>query len=724
LEARFALVTHKIGSLLSRVSAIGSRLQIISCVVPAAVVSALIWVVADSACRHGWVGVKVFDHHVWAVACVAAVGLVPASAAALALEVLHLGPKSSPRWLVGARAAILAGMTGALVRPTALWTFSGARVSEQDIAKWGPDLLVGLAAAATLVSYLVLLAALRRQAEGRFALGRVAALALLTAGLVGVYVDLHVYVSLYAKLHTALEALSFVLVTAGVALGFRELSLRVGSVSGTLQLAAAAGLLTTGSVLASERPVEHFEVHLAHAFREPVYVGRQLQRLVNTRAFLRAPSEWHGEAKQAMADFEERYGLTAPKEDPIWDQATFHKSPTVRCDHCNVVVFYVDTLRYDTTLDPAIMPNVVQFRSEALSFDRTYATGSDTLASLPGLTGGQYGLDEFSTRPPDDLLDVAEQLGMRRILAIPQSANEFLSKLHPSFRFDEILEVRDYGAIKQGVWGYGADLPSAQPLVDVTLERLSRAEEQRSLTWLFNFEVHSWHELDDDYLAEAALEANLPTDGDKSWRYRAAAYEVDKQFGRLLSGLEDLGLAGSTIVIFVSDHGEGLGQDDFWRHGTVLWESVIRVPLLMRIPGVPPHRSQIPVSLADVAPTLVTLLEPPDSGPELRLYHGVDLLRHVAGHAPRRYPIVFVGRRRESLVRVGLLDHETSYKVVLPLETGRPELYDTHSPAPDALDRSKAEPLRVTQMLDGLVRSPVYPRHVASREASDDTHAN
>ncbi len=726
---------HQLSKFSRWLTAAVGQLSFVPIVIPAALASSLVWVLADSRVRHIWAGIEPLEHHVWAIACVGAVAFVPAALAALLLELLHIGSPNlsrSPRrdsarsrhWVKLVRACALAAIVVWLVAPTASWAFSGARVSEQEIAKWGPSALMGASASATIIAYFVVQLAARRQRTRRWWPARLTALALALAGIIGVYADLHFYVSLYTKLHTALEASSFALVTAAFALLLRELSLRSAVARLTLGVIASAGLLTAAGVLLSESPVERFEAKLSHVFREPVYVGRQLQRLVDTRAFIKAPSEWHGDAKHAMAEFEERYGLVAPDEDPRWSQATFRKAPTHTCDTCNLLVFYVDTLRHDTTLDPNLMPNAVRFREQSLSFDRTYSTGSDTLAAVPGLTGGQYGLDEFSERPAEDLLYVARDLGMRRILTIPQSANEFLTKLYPSFTFDEVIEVRDYGAIKEDVWGYGADLPSAEALVDVTLQRLAQSPSERTFTWMFNFEVHSWHELDDDYLADAAARAGISTAGDKSWRYDVSAFQVDQQFGRLLEGLERLGLHESTIVLFVSDHGESLGQRDFWRHGTVLWESVIRVPLMLRVPGLQPLRSEIPVSLADVTPTLVSLLEPRDEGPHPRLYHGVDLLRHVRGDMPRDYPIVFVGRRRESLVRIALLEHTTGEKLVLPLETGRPELYDTQSATPDELDLAPSNQLRVTQLLDGLVRSPVYPRHTLERSGSPEGTAS
>lgn len=84
---------------------------------------------------------------------------------------------------------------------------------------------------------------------------------------------------------------------------------------------------------------------------------------------------------------------------------------------------------------------------------------------------------------------------------------------------------------------------------------------------------------------------------------------VDDQVGRLLQELERRGLADSTVVAVAADHGEALGEHGEQTHGLLLYEPTLRVPLLMRAPGLPKGKAiRTPVSLVDVGPTLAGLV--------------------------------------------------------------------------------------------------------------------
>ncbi len=105
--------------------------------------------------------------------------------------------------------------------------------------------------------------------------------------------------------------------------------------------------------------------------------------------------------------------------------------------------------------------------------------------------------------------------------------------------------------------------------------------------------------------------------------YDAEISEVDKGVGLVFQALRDSGQWGRTIVAFVADHGEGLGDHGHYHHGYTLFDDQVHVPMILRIPsqhvGVVIER---PVSTVDLMPTILGALGIPS--PEDA--HGVDRL--------------------------------------------------------------------------------------------------
>lgn len=125
------------------------------------------------------------------------------------------------------------------------------------------------------------------------------------------------------------------------------------------------------------------------------------------------------------------------------------------------------------------------------------------------------------------------------------------------------------------------------------------------------------------------LLANFPRNPDEIRQHLAAYYAAisatDDQIGRVLGALDELGLATNTVVIFASDNGLAIGQ-----HGLMgkqnLYDHSIRVPLILRGPGIPKGQSGALCQLFDLYPTLAAManlaaprtVDGKDLGPVLR----------------------------------------------------------------------------------------------------------
>ncbi len=670
-------------------------------------------VLADAKIRAGLPDSVVVDHALGALGLYAAVGALVGSVVwgLIALERAIFGRRTG-RLRVVLFAAYYFLVAAAASVSTAIWTFSGDRAQRSVLAIAGPiAFCVACGAAAALGAYFARRALVALEGGRRRPFVGVVAF-LVVAGAAATYVDLTWYVALYPRLHTLIEVVA--VLCFGVAYG---LLLTVASrfamadrVVGALGLGAAAWLALT---VVSPGVRTFYDDSLKHVWLEEGYVGRMLRRLQVIEAYLEDPWNWPGLHMSRIQRLRKRYPLPDLSPSPVWSEPLAEPPETWDAlrqmrggqPRYDIIVFYVDSLRDDVAESRVMMPEVRRFAAKSLDFRNAYSTGSDTLRSLPALTGGNY--DVFQT-PPNDMLRVARRSGYETTLIIAKSAYEFLGKLRPEFGFERAEVIEDYPA-EQRVWGYGAQGPTARPIVDRAIEELRKERTRPRLFWLFHFDQHNWPHLEADHIAAEAARFGLEDDPNQlAYRYRVVARSVDAEFGRLVRALEEQNRLENTIVLFVSDHGESLGRDGFWMHSVFLWEPLIRVPLVLHVPGQTGRVIRDKVSIVDVAPTLGRFMDPTLDGAG---FHGQDLLGYLLPKPPpRRFPLLLLGASRDVLVRVGFVDPVDEFKLVLSLESALPELYDLRLADVDAVNIAGHHKKRVQRGLEMLVRSPVFPR--------------
>ena len=178
--------------------------------------------------------------------------------------------------------------------------------------------------------------------------------------------------------------------------------------------------------------------------------------------------------------------------------------------------------------------------------------------------------------------------------------------------------------------------------------------------------------------------------------YQAATRQVDDSIGRVLDSLSANGLDSETAVVLAGDHGEEFQDHGHLAHYPKLYDELIRVPLIVNVPGVDGGRVEGQVGLDAIPPTVTDLLDV--DAPEV--WTGESLMPTVTdGEAPADEPIVSVTVRGEDVTTqpiprslddgdllVSVRDRDWTY--IRNVDTDDEELYHRPTDAGQTVDRS------------------------------------
>jgi arylsulfatase A-like enzyme/Flp pilus assembly protein TadD len=142
-------------------------------------------------------------------------------------------------------------------------------------------------------------------------------------------------------------------------------------------------------------------------------------------------------------------------------------------------------------------------------------------------------------------------------------------------------------------------------VVDAALPWLSASAADRAsatpfFAWIHLYDPHAPYDPPPEYFQKAGGRA-----------YEGEIAFADAQVARVLDWLKTSGRLGSTIVAIAGDHGEGLGDHGEQTHGMLLFDSTLRVPLAIAGPGVSPQTISEPVTIVQIAATLLALANRP-----------------------------------------------------------------------------------------------------------------
>jgi arylsulfatase A-like enzyme len=349
----------------------------------------------------------------------------------------------------------------------------------------------------------------------------------------------------------------------------------------------------------------------------------------------------------------------------------------------NVILISVDTLRKDAlTMQLDGKPAAPELRSLAahsVSFERAVTTYPATLFALgSALTGQSPSEVLFAPKPPANLFTQTQALFDEQWIALPSAG---------WFRRSPVPELLTQ-VVTPTFW------PSADKATTWMLARLraARAAQHRTFAWIHFYEPHGTQVSGRGSSAEQSARAS----------YAGLVQTVDAQIGRFLRALDRLGYLRDSLLIVFSDHGEALGELDYYGHHVYLNDFATDVPLIVHAPGLTAQHSERQVLLSDIAPSVLEWMGAPlPSGDARSLFATAQDDRYVLSEAfPIRGPALYDVARvaisnpqslaeRMQLIRTAAIDYQPKvslvsarYRLIVNRETGAEEFYDRiHDPA-------------------------------------------
>lgn len=292
----------------------------------------------------------------------------------------------------------------------------------------------------------------------------------------------------------------------------------------------------------------------------------------------------------------------------------------------NVLVVVVDTLRRDHLgcygYPRNTSPEIDRFAAGAVRYAHAAAAAPWTTPSIGALLTSRYPSELGITEEPDLLDDrfvlLSEVLSANGYETGAVVAHYFVNA---EWNFDQGFDLFDQSNV------LGHEGISSPGVTDTALAFLRRPRRRPFFLFVHYFDPHYHYREHAGFTFPAPgydgpIRSGLPYEellarlGALDAADRARLVDLydseiaftDHHFGRLLDGLDELGLAEDTLVVLTADHGEEILERGWIGHGNSLYEEQIGVPLVVRYPGGAPGVVERSVGLIDVYPTVLAAL--------------------------------------------------------------------------------------------------------------------
>jgi len=389
-----------------------------------------------------------------------------------------------------------------------------------------------------------------------------------------------------------------------------------------------------------------------------------------------------------------------------------HRRGTAAAHYTNapVIIISIDTLRADHLpmfgYKGVETPNLDALRKDSILFTNAFSSVPLTLPSHVSMLTGLL--------PPDN--QVRNNIGYQLGASVPTLPKALKARgydtggavsayvlrgnvgIAPSFDFYDDGVVTKPGAPVGTLQRAGGDTES------IAAGWIAQHKERPFFFFLHLFEPHSPYEPPEPFRSKYAA---VPYDGEIA--------TADKIVGDFLNAIKNDGVYEKAIIVFMSDHGEGLNEHGESEHGIFVYRNDIHVPLMIKLPGSTRggETDANPVGLVDIFPTIAELTE---ATPPAKL-DGKSLLHHDAADASRRiysetlYPRIHLGW---SELR-SLEDARHHY-----IQAPKPELYDMSDDPGETKNVLEQERRVYASMRDALGTfgaAIALPTHIDPEEA-------
>ncbi len=299
---------------------------------------------------------------------------------------------------------------------------------------------------------------------------------------------------------------------------------------------------------------------------------------------------------------------------------------SLRADHLPVYGYFRDTA-----------PNIDKFASQSIVFEQAIAQSNWTLPSQVSIFSSQYVHSHGIYKRDRAIFGKTLPVILRKA---GYFTGAFVGGLDMSPLYGFNKGFNDYECISSGDGPIGL----FQDIIPKAISWLERHKKQKFFLFIQGYDMHfpfsppSFYRklyinhysgilkgVDIDYNTFKQIKdgcINLNGEALKLSKrdinyiislYDAQIVYADKFIGMLLNKIKELDLADKTIIVIMAEHGEELfDHGNFDRYGEgILYDEVVRVPLIIKYPGLHPKRVSQQVQLIDLAPTILNLLNIP-----------------------------------------------------------------------------------------------------------------